>query len=178
MSESALLRAVRDRIRLSETFADHQVLVELAEEAMPTSANLQILILPEQVRPGPHNRNGTCSDTYYDISVIVAMRGANTPRDRNRNLLVGLVSSFETIKRAIDAQIDWSYATNDAANALILAEEGSSEGFMEPLGFNGMGPVQSCPVAFWGISTDGRTKQTEGFMRSFRYGDARRMITR
>ncbi len=43
MSESALLRAVRDRIRLSETFADHQVLVELAEEAMPTSANLQIL---------------------------------------------------------------------------------------------------------------------------------------
>lgn len=176
MSESALVRAVRDRIRAHSDFADHQVRVELDEFAPPVTGNLYVMVLSAGEEAGPrHNPNQGASDKLYHVDVTVCLRATHRPRDRQREMFVGLTKSFETYKVAIENQIDFRYEVNDAADAYILAETGSSEGFIEPLKFASVSPFRRAPASLF-LAAEGET--VAAVLRPIHFRGARRIVTR
>src|SRR3972149_673131 len=101
MSESALLRAVRDRIRLHADFENRQVEVELDEHVPPTSGDLYVLVVSAGVEPGPsHVTNAGAIDKLYNVDATSAMRAPRVPSDRRRSLFIGLSETLETYEAA------------------------------------------------------------------------------
>jgi len=176
MSESALLRAVRDRIRLHADFENRQVEVELDEHVPPTSGDLYVLVVSAGVEPGPsHVTNAGAIDKLYNVDVTIAMRAPRVPSDRRRSLFIGLSQSFETYEAAVELQVDFKYPVLAAANAYLFAETGSTEGFIEPLKFAGVGPFRQVPAeTFYAASGE----IVAAVVRTIRFRGARRIQTR
>lgn len=184
MSESALLRAVVLRIRAEGTFENHQVEVELDEEAPATSGDVFVMVVSGGITPGPNHdkRTGGVIDKLYAVNVAIAMRATKKPRDRRRELLTGfrgvteLDVSMEKYMLAVEAQIEFDYATINAANTLITAETSSTEGFIEPLVFAGAPPGRLVDGSLIFDSVGG--EPNAAFVRTIRFEGARRIETR
>ncbi len=185
MSESALLRAVVTQIRLhnsSATYLARQVEVEIDETAPATVADLYVMVIPAGVEAGPaHNTSGGVVDKIYSVDVAIALRAPKKPRDRRREYLTdfrgtaGIGAHFARHELNINLQIDFSYAVNATADAFILAESASSDGFIEPLKFAGLGPIREAPAeVFAGMPGEG----TAALIRTIRYRGARRIENR
>ena len=176
MSESALVRAVRDRIRLHAEFENRQVEVELDEHIPPLAGDVYVLVMPGGVEPGPsHPTNQGAIDKLYGVDVAIALRAPRVPTDRRRSLFIALSSSFEIYQAAVELQVDFKYPVLDAANALILAESGSTQGFIEALKFAGVGPFRLIDANTYQASAG---EPVAAVMRTIRFRGARRLVTR
>jgi hypothetical protein len=69
------------------------------------------------------------------------------------------------------AQVDFQYDLINDANALILTEEASSQGFYEPLRFAGAGPIREAPAEIFGGAS---SEPVAAVIRELRFGGARR----
>lgn len=187
MSESALVRSVRDRIRAHEadpgppivlTYLNRQVEVEFDEQAPATAADLFVIVTFGGVEPGPtHNTAGGVIDKLYGVDVTIAIRSPGKPRDRQRELWISLASSFEVHQRNIEAQIDFDYQTLTDANVFITAETPppKDDPFIEPLKFAGAGPIRQAPAeVFAGFPGE----PTAALIRTIRFRGARRIENR
>lgn len=185
MSESALLRAVVTEIRahnISATYLARQVEVEIDELAPATVGDLYIMVIPAGVEPGPaHNSSGGVIDKLYGVDVAIALRAPKKPRDRRREYLTdfrgtaGVGAHFARHELNINLQIDFNYDVLGTANAFILAESGSADGFMEPLKFAGLGPIREAPAeVFAGVPGE----PAAALIRTIRYRGARRIENR
>ena len=185
MSESALLRAVVTEIRAhnsSATYLARQVEVEFDELAPATVGDLYIMVIPAGVEPGPaHNSSGGVIDKLYGVDVAMVLRAPKKPRDRRREYLTdfrgttGIGAHFARHEFNINLQIDFNYDVLGTANALILAESASTDGFMEPLKFAGLGPIRLAPAeVFAGVPGE----SAAALIRTIRYRGARRIENR
>ncbi len=176
MSESALCRAVRDEIRLHADFQNRQVNVELDEEAPPTAHDVYAMVISAGVQSGPsHDTNSGASDLLYNVDVALAIRAPKKPRDRRRELFIALASSFETFQNAIAARVDFQYDVLAAANAYILAETASAEGFIEPLKMAPLAPFRAARAELFAA---GLGEQVAAIIRRIHFRGARRIVTR
>ncbi len=191
MSESALLRAVVTEIRAhnsSATYLARQVEVEIDEFAPATVGDLYIMVIPAGVEAGPtHDQSGGAAassgwiDRLYSVDVSIVLRTPKKPRDRRREYLTdfrGTASVGAHFARHwlnIGEQIDFNYDVTTTANALILAESASTDGFIEPLRFASLGPIRDAPAeVFAGMAGE----STAAFIRTIRYRGARRIENR
>jgi len=137
-TETAMLEAVRDTIRSSLSLADHECQIEYDDLAPAIVGDLYVVVLPGGLSDGPAHRGGHVIDEMMDVDVTVVKRATAKPRDMHREVyLRNLTSLNDWIQKIRDA-IDFSYTVNDAANAIILRDAASSEGFVEPLKYAGM----------------------------------------
>lgn len=184
MSESALLRAVVTEIRAhnsSATYLARQVEVEFDEFAPATVGDLYIMVIPAGVEAGPdHSTSGGVIDRVYAVDVAIAMRVPKKPRDRRREFLTdfrgttGIGAHFAQHELNINEQIDFQNIVMTTANALILAETTSAEGFTETLKFAGVGPIREAPAeVFAGMPGE----SAAALIRTIRFRGARRMET-
>ena len=172
MSESALLRATRDRIREHADFTDRQVNVELDERAPATAGDLYIIVTFGSVQPGPnHHPAGSVIDWVYGVNVSIVMRAPKKPRDRTRELWVETSASLQTHMDAVMSRVDFQYPLLADANAYILAEESSTFGFVEPLRFAGAGPIRQAPAEVFA----GTGEPAAAVIRTLQFAGARRV---
>lgn len=184
MSESALLRAVVTEIRAhnsSATYLARQVEVEIDEFAPATVGDLYIMVIPAGVEAGPtHNTSGGVIDRLYGVDVAIVLRAPKKPRDRRREYLTdfrgttSVGARFAQHELNIEEQIDFQNIVMTTANALILAETTSAEGFTETLKFAGVGPIREAPAeVFAGMPGE----SAAALIRTIRFRGARRMET-
>lgn len=173
MSESALLRAVRDRIRAHASYEDRQVQVEIDERAPATAHDIFIIVWPTSYTAGPlHEDNEGDVDRIYGVNVSVCLRSPKVPRDRQGDLLTGLTGSFTVHHRNIDAQIDKQNAVMTAANVFISAEEGAgNQGFSIPLKFSTAGSIREAPAEIFAANA---STTPAALIRTLEYRGARR----
>jgi len=176
MSESALARAVRDQIRLNSAYNDRDVDVELDEVVPPVKGELYIIVIPAGIEAGPtHESSGCVIDELFSIDIVVIRRSPRVPSDRERKLFIAITRSFEVDRRNILSAVDFSYSVLTAANAYILAEESSSEGFIEPLKQASVGRFRTATAETF-RAAPGETNA--GVARTISYRGARRIQTR
>ena len=187
-SESALLRAVVAEIRAhngSATYQARQVEVEIDEFAPATVGELYIMVIPAGVEPGPaHNTSGGVIDKLHGVDVAMVLRAPKKPRDRRREYLtdfrgtVGIGAHFAKHELNINLQIDFNYDVLATANAFILAESGSTDVFMEPLKFAGLGPIREAPTEVFAGMPGESAASAAALIRTIRYRGARRIENR
>lgn len=179
-AEKNLLLAVRNRLRLATGsggagYAPEQCQVEALDEAPAVASDLYIIVGPMGWQPGPrHRSSGGVRDLIYSVGLFVAKRITDVPRDRRRDAFALRSGSLNDEIDKCFSVIDWKYEVITAANALILAEFGSSEGFIHPLVFEGMdAKPRTLPGEFFGASNE----KAAGLGRLVRFGKARRITT-
>lgn len=174
-AEKHLLVAVRDRLRTECSYAPEQCEIEFDEEWPAIVGDRYVAVLPAGWGPGPRNStSGGVSDRVYSVDVAVVLRIRHVPRDRRRDVFLNNVANLDDELERIHNAIDWQYAVNTTANALILADSASAEGFIEPLRFAGVTrkPRLVGPDAFASKET-----QAAGLARTISFGGARRITT-
>ena len=173
MSESALLRAVRDEIRSLAAYEDRQVTVEIDEMAPATAHDVHIIVTYGGVSAGPlHADSDGDIDRVYGVDISIALRATKVPRDRYRDFYTSLLTSFEVHQRNIDSKIDKQIAVITAANVFIAAEEAlGNQGFTMPLKFSVAGPIRQAPAEiFAGFAGE----PAAALIRTLEYRGARR----
>lgn len=174
-AEQALLLAVRDRLRAQCSYSDDECNVEFDEEVPAVAGNRYILVLPGGVRAGEHHAtSGGVTDVVYGVDVVVIARVRHVPRDRTRNAFFTQYGSIQAEIDKIIAQVDWSYAINDAASAKIEDDNGSTYQFVEPLKFESL---ERRPRLVSGDMFAG-TGERAGLARTISFGGARRLTVR
>ena len=176
MSESALLRAVRDRIRTHASFSNRQVQVELDDNYCPAIVgDLYVMVVPAGQSEGAHNSvSRYASDILYAVDITVVMRAPKVPRDRQREILIATAASLEVYQLAIESKIDFQEAVTTAANAYIAAEGGGSP-FTEMLKYAGADRIRRAPAELF---TGSSGEPVAAIMRTYHYRGARRVKTR
>jgi hypothetical protein len=179
MSESALIRAVRDQIRTHADFDAKHANVELDEQAPSIAPDRYVMVIPAGVEPGPTlATSGTVIDKLYSIEVSLALRAPKKPRDYERDLFIALTDSWEVYRRSIESKVDFAYAVIDAANTLMIAEgtaTGVCDTFIKPLRFNGLGRFRNAPAELF-AGFPGETQAA--IIRTIRFTGARRLVAR
>jgi hypothetical protein len=176
-SEKSLLLAVRDALRTAGSDAgrwtDDDCEVEPDDNLPAIAGDVYVAVIPGGWRPGPrHNTQSGVYDLVYSVDVCVARRIAHVPRDRRRDVFLHNVGAIDELLDLVTATVDWSYTLMAAANALILSETGTAEGFVEPLRFAGVDrrPRLASPEQFAAVAN----KQPAGMLRTISFGGARR----
>jgi len=148
VSESALMRAVRDQIRAHASYENHHCNVEIDERAPSVAPDLYIIVTYGGVAAGPiHFDSDGDDDTIFGVNVSIAIRSPRKPRDRQRDFWIDLTKSFEVHFRNIQSKVDKQIAVITAANAYITAEEpAGQQGFGIPLKFSALGPIREAPA--------------------------------
>lgn len=175
-AETALLQAVRNRLRSENGYSDEQCEIEFDELAPGTVGDLYVVVLPGGWQPGPrHKTSGGVNDLVYGLDVTVIKRIRHVPRDRTRDVFLNNLDNLNDEIDAIYNAIDFVYAVNDAANTIITNDNGSTEGFVEPLKFQSVErrPRQVNPELFAAQGT-----QAAGLARTISFHGARRITTK
>ena len=173
MSSSALARAVRDAIQGLATFRDSQVTAEVDERAPSRAGDLHVIVWPGGTDEDDTNETSGCVlDKVFGINVSIAMRSPRKARDHQGEFWIQATDSFDTYAAAIVAAIHYDYAINTTANATILSESGSAEGFIEPLRCTGIGPIREAPPDIF--ADDPRSRRV-AFIRTITFRGARRI---
>lgn len=132
--EKQLLIAVRDTLRTALSLTSDQCDIESDEQAASTAGKRYFCVMPNGITRGPrHSMSGGVRDQVFSVAVTCIVRIGNVPRDRRRGIFLEEFDSLGfSIDEVVDA-IDWKYGVITAANADILTETSSTEGFIEPL---------------------------------------------
>lgn len=179
-AEKNLLLAVRNLLRTAVAsggagYSEDQCNIETDDDAPAIQGPLYVIVGAMGWRPGPrHGTSGGVRDLIYSVSVFVAKRITSVPRDRREQAFVlGSGSLNDEIDKCFQV-IDWKYEVVTAANALILKETGSQEGFVHPLVFSGMeARPRILPGEFFGASSE----SAAGMGRLVRFDGARRLTS-
>lgn len=173
-AEKNLMLAVRDALRVAGPYTESECQIEMDEQAPATTGATYIVVTTGGWQPGPrHQTAGGVNDLIYAVNVGVVKRAGATPRDRRRNLFFGNLSSLNAEIDKVFTAIDFNYNVMNAANALILTETGSTNGFIRPLTFHGMDrQPRVVPAEFFAGSPG---ENAAAMMRTISFGGARRI---
>lgn len=173
-AENNLLLAVRNRLRDQAPYTDAQCEIEMDEQAPAVAGDLYVVVTTGGWQPGPRHATAKgVNDLVYSVDVTVVRKAGSTPRDRRRNIFFRNLSSLTAEIDKIYTAIDWSLTVMNAANTLITAETGSTEGFIHPLVFTGMDrKPRVVPGEFFGGAAG---ESVAGLARTISFGAARRM---
>jgi hypothetical protein len=176
-AEKNLLLAVRDALRVAGPYTEAQCDIEMDEQAPATAGDTYIVVTTGGWQPGPtHQKSGGVNDLIYAVDVGVVKRAGATPRDRRRNIFFRNLSSLDAELDKIFTAIDFEYDVMNAANALILAETGSTNGFIRPLVFTGMDRKPRVVPAEFFAGAPG--ENAAALMRTISFGGARRLTVK
>lgn len=174
-SETALLEAVRDRIRAQLALRDSECEIEFDQMAPATVGVQYVVILPGGISDGPSYSGGHVIDEIMGVDVTVIIRATSVPRDRLRGVYLRNLTSLNAVIQRVRDQIDFNYEVLAAANAIIYSETGSSEGFIEPLRFQGL---QARPSKVSGDTFAATAEPAAGLARTVYFRGARRIQAR
>ena len=174
-SERALLKAVRNSIRNNLGYNPTQCTIEPDENIPAIADDIHIAVIPgAQGRGRRHGTSGTVNDITYGCNVVVFMRATHIARDRLREAYLENLSQLNDRIDQIYDLIDYNYTLLTAANAIIVAETGSTEGFVEPLKFASQSqPKPTSPETF-----AAKGSISAGLQRSIAFDSARRLTTK
>lgn len=136
--ETAILKAVRDRVREVLSLPSSSVDVELDDYVPAIAGDKHVVIVPNGWTAGPNARNSTTIDNYLNVRVVVFNRIGNIPRDRRRDVFLGYSEGINKDLLAIRNGVEFSYDVVAKANTFLGASAG--EGFIEPLRFGSVDP--------------------------------------
>lgn len=179
-AEKNLLLAVRNLLQTAVVsggagYSTSQCQIEATDDAPATVGDVYVIVGPLGWQPGPrHRTSGTVRDLIYSVGIMVAKRITHVPRDRQDQAFAIQAASLNAELDKCFAVIDWSWALTAAANVLILADAGSSEGFIHPLVFEGM---DAKPRILGGEFFGAGKEPAAGLGRLMRFGMARRITT-
>lgn len=136
-TESALLLAVRDRIREACGYSEAQCEVEFDEIAPAGVGDVYVVVMPAGWRPGPRNNaGGGVLDEIIDVDVEVVLRSGQFPRDRSRTMFIDTLTGINTRLQQINTLAGhFNYDVLDRAKLHLVD---STQGFVEPLKFGGI----------------------------------------
>ncbi|MGH8743511.1 MAG: hypothetical protein ACREUY_04455 [Burkholderiales bacterium] len=178
-AEKNLMLAARNQLRLPQPtgggYAADQCDVEFDEMAPATVGDIYLAVIPGGWRPGPrHNTSGGVNDLVYSVLVAVVRRIGNVPRDRRRDVFLNNLNTLDDDIDKVYSALDWKYEVMNAANALILTDTTSTQGFIEPLRLVGdVGRPRLVDAEFFGGK-----EGVAGMMRILPFGGARRITTK
>jgi hypothetical protein len=177
ITESALLRAIRDKLRAQDAFDDSKVGIEPDESPPASIGDLYVIVKPGGVRPGPaHRSSGGVRDKIVAVEVHVLMRLPKHPRDRRTDIFMANLNSLNAYLAIVEDAIDFKYDVLTDANQFIEDEIGSTEGFIMPPVYAG---ETSTPRTVAGEHFSARPGETDaGMTKAIRFDDARRIWTR
>jgi hypothetical protein len=173
--EKCLLLAVRNRLRAICGYADQACEVEFDEMAPGTVGTSYVAVQPGGFRAGQHQaRSGTVRDYVYAVQVCVIKRVRHVPRDRLRDVFLNNLDALDAEIDAIAAAVDWKYEVTTDANALLVIDGDTAQGFHHPLVFESVDakPRLVNPEIF---AATGAT--AAGMARTIYFGGARRTKT-
>lgn len=175
-SETALLEAVRNRLRTQLSLPDDACEIEFDEMAPATTGDTYLVVLPGGVTDGPaHKTSGQVIDEVIGVDVTVVRRATAVPRDRHRDVYLRNLTSLNDLIQQVRDAIDFKYEVNIAANAIISGLTGSQHGFIEPLKFAGMDKrPRKVSADFFAASKE----PVAGLARTVNFRGARRMQAR
>lgn len=173
-AENNLLLATLKRLKAECQFTESQVQIEFDEQSPAIAPDLYVVVTTGGWQPGPRHATAKgVNDLVYSLNVTVVRKAGATPRDRRRNIFFRNLSSLTAEIDKVYAAIDWSLTLMDDANDLILAETGSTQGFIHPLVFTSMErQPRVVPGEFFG-GTAG--EPVAGLARTISFGAARRI---
>lgn len=171
-TETAMLVAVRDRLRTELSLTNDECEIEYDELAHASVGKRYVIVIPGGLRPGElHDPNSGTMDEIVSVSVMVILRNRDVPRDRMRQMFVStnaaLNRQIARVREAIDCKVD---LLAEADEWLVTAQTG--QGFCEMLRWVGQDdkPRGVNPEIFSGDGT-----QAAGMARVIRFSGARRL---
>ena len=178
MSETALLLAVRDKLR-EAGYRPDQCDIEISVDVIPPSVgDLYLMVIPGGYHAtDTHNTSGGVVDEVYEVDVAIIMRETSSPRDRSRKMLIDMLGSFNAEIKKIKGAIDFQYEVLNAANAIIALEDDSGgQGFEVPLRFVSVDPRPTPVPGEWFAGN--KQEPRAGLMRVVHFGGAQRRQVR
>ena len=175
-SETALLLAVRERIRVGCGYGDAECEIEYDELAPATVGNVYVVVSPAGVVPGPcHEPSGGVVDKVFSVSVSVILKMHATPRSRTRELFLwtscSLNKRLEQIQEELDFRHPWP-PVMERVNELVAWD--GFQGFEERLRL--VGEDKKPRAANQELFAAGQTGSAPaGLVRSLTFGGARRI---
>lgn len=138
--ETELLIAFRDYIRARCGLSNNDCDIEYDEYIPPTQGHAYIVITPGGLQLGDqHSPASNREDLKYTIEILVCLRIANVPPDRQRNAFTIRSGSINKRLRQVMLAVGNGYEITNAAN--LALEAGSDRGrFVEPPEFKGIDP--------------------------------------
>ena len=179
-TERALLLAVRKYLVLDEAsggggFLDSECDVELDSELPAMVAHRYVAISPATMSRGmAHKTSGGVHDMVISVKIDVIMRRSVVPRDRQRHVFLALSDSLNELVDRVYNAVDFNYNLMGEANAILLSETESSEGFHHPLVWLDTSPPRAVAADVFAAQGGPRA----GLKRTMIFGDARRTATR
>lgn len=176
MSMRALLTAVRNRLRAAITdvppglgYETRQCEVGWDGQPPPMAGQVFVAVHPGSIT----SQSDQAMDEYYDLTVTLSMRLGQFPVDRwgERSLILsdtGLYARAEAIR----ALLHMNYPVQDAANAIIGAQD---NGFVETIRYLGMGALREQGPDWWWAESEQQTEAPVGLSVEIRLGKARRV---
>lgn len=179
-SQKYLLTAVRNQLRLPAPtgagYRDTECDCEPDDDFPATAGDVYVAVMAGGFMPGPtHNSSGGVRDFIYGVNVAVVRRISNVPKDRKTDVFLNHLDSLDDDIDRIIANVDWNQSIRVAANALITAETGSTQGFIYPLRLAGQVSAPQ-PVGAEKFGAVG-AKHPAGMMVTIPFHSARRITT-
>ncbi len=136
--ETALLMAVRDRVREVLALPESAVEIELDDLVPAIGGDKHVTVVPAGWTAGPTSKNSVAIDNYLAVRVVLFHKITNQPRDRVRNVFLNQTRGINADLMKLRNGIEFSSEVRIKANTYLEATIG--EGFIEPLRFANIDP--------------------------------------
>lgn len=140
-AETALLKAVRNRLRDQLNLTTDECTVEIDDQVPAIARDTYYVVTPGGSRPGPRQATATAGtiDMIVSVRVVAYKKIGNTARDRRRDIFLEQVTGLNALLSAASEQIDQNETLRAAANTL-LDDEAVGGAFITPLQYAGYDP--------------------------------------
>lgn len=145
-AETALLQAVRDRLREIMQLDDRNCQIELDDLAPSIASEDYWAIVPATATPGRRNQSSGIWDMSFGVRVVLLQRTTNVPRDRRRDVFMKHLHGINAKLAKASAAIHFEYTNiiNDANSIIANDTETATPGkFYEPLRWAGLDRPQT-----------------------------------
>ncbi|MCI0333549.1 MAG: hypothetical protein L0228_10040 [Planctomycetes bacterium] len=180
LAEKSLLIAVREKLRLPTDqggagYAETECDVEPDQDVPATSGQVYVAVMPGGWQPGErHAKSGGVRDMVYSLSVMVARRIGNVPRDRRTDVFMNNLASIDADVERIIKALDWQQSVVNAASGILQQLSGSSQPFIHPLVAGQVGPPALVGAEVFSAAAG---VQPAGMKRVIPFGNARLIQT-
>ena len=136
--ETALLLAVRERLRKYVPSVAKDIQIERDALAHPITGHVAFIVRPGGSRAGDHN-NETAVHVVYGVIIDVVIRSTHIPRDRERDIMLdsgkfaGHSRSQNRYLASIRTLVNQDYDVMNHASEILVAGGDTRQGFQNPL---------------------------------------------
>jgi hypothetical protein len=131
VAETALLKAVRDKIR--DELAIGPCDLQLDDQIPATAQDDYYAVIGAGTRPGPrHNTSGGVFDLVYSVRVVIYHRITHVARDRRRSVYDNLFTTMNAKLDDIIPLLDFKYDLLADAQAMLSETVWADGKYVEP----------------------------------------------